>query len=147
MIWQKNLPNTKNHLRFCCSATIKPNTKENVKHNGRSSQDLRNTENRRSRSSSASASQKLLDHMKQDVMYTTVVTSYNPLQLISIVQKTVLTHMGDKYPFARVYKQELFLYGFYQNNMTNEQWYERLNTKVDVETAIGVTRQHSVLLK
>ena len=31
--------------------------------------------------------------------------------------------------------------------MTNDQWYERFNTKVDVGTSIGVTRQHSVLLE
>jgi hypothetical protein len=28
----------------------------------------------------------------------------------------------------------------------NPQWYERLNTKVDVDEAIGVTHQHKVLL-
>ena len=31
--------------------------------------------------------------------------------------------------------------------MTNDQWYERFNTKVDVGTSIGVTRQNSVLLE
>jgi hypothetical protein len=30
---------------------------------------------------------------------------------------------------------------------TDEQWYERFNTKVNVGTAIGVTRQHPVLLQ
>ena len=31
--------------------------------------------------------------------------------------------------------------------MTNEQWYERFNTKIDVGSAIGVTRQHQILLE
>jgi hypothetical protein len=31
--------------------------------------------------------------------------------------------------------------------MSNPQWYERFNTKVDVSRAIGVTRQHKVLLE
>jgi hypothetical protein len=31
--------------------------------------------------------------------------------------------------------------------MSNPQWYERFNTKVDVSGAIGVTRQHKVLLE
>ena len=31
--------------------------------------------------------------------------------------------------------------------MTNDQWYERFNTKFDVGTSIGVTRQHSVILE
>ena len=31
--------------------------------------------------------------------------------------------------------------------MTNDQWYERFNTKVDVGTIIGVTRHYSVLFE
>ena len=33
-----------------------------------------------------------------------------------------------------------------QNNCSNKQWYELFNTKIDVGSAIGVTRQHQVLL-
>jgi hypothetical protein len=46
-----------------------------------------------------------------------------------------------------VYDQELSFYLFKQENMSNPQWYERFNTKVDVSRAIGVTRQHKVLLE
>jgi hypothetical protein len=35
---------------------------------------------------------------------------------------------------------------FKQETLSNPQWYERFNTKVDVSEAIGVTRQHKVLL-
>jgi hypothetical protein len=31
--------------------------------------------------------------------------------------------------------------------MSNLQWYERFNTKVDISGAVGVTRQHKVLLE
>jgi hypothetical protein len=31
--------------------------------------------------------------------------------------------------------------------ITNEQWYERFNTRIDVGSAIGVTRQHHILLE
>jgi hypothetical protein len=31
--------------------------------------------------------------------------------------------------------------------LTNPQWYERFNTKVDDGAAIGVTRHHKVLLE
>ena len=91
--------------------------------------------------------QHLLDRMKQDVMWTTVATSYNRLQLIRIIEKTVLALAKDQYPFAIVYEQELLIYSFHQNTMTNYQWYERFNTKVDVGTAIGVTRHHSIILE
>ena len=91
--------------------------------------------------------QHLLDQMKQDVIWTAVATSYDPLQLISSIEKTVLSQTEDQYPFTIVYVQYLSLYGFHQNTMTTDQWYERFNTKVDVGTSIGVTRQNSVLLE
>ena len=53
----------------------------------------------------------------------------------------------DQYPFATVYEQELGFYSFRQETLTNAQWYERFNTKIDVGEAIGVTRQHKVLLE
>jgi hypothetical protein len=44
-----------------------------------------------------------------------------------------------------VYEQEASFYSFRQERMTNPQWYDRFNTKVDVGEAIGVTLQHKVL--
>ena len=58
-----------------------------------------------------------------------------------------LEQTEDQYPFAIVYEQEMSLYYFHQKTMTNDQWYERFNAKVDVGTSIGVKRQHSVLLE
>jgi hypothetical protein len=55
--------------------------------------------------------------------------------------------MFTKLSFVTVYEQECGLYSYTQNNMTNNQWYERFNTKIDVKKAIGVTRQHEVLLE
>jgi hypothetical protein len=46
-----------------------------------------------------------------------------------------------------VYDQELAFYSFRQDSLSNPQWYERFNTKVNVGAAIGVTRQHKVLLE
>jgi hypothetical protein len=58
-------------------------------------------------------------------------------------------HQGwlDQYPFATVYDKELGFYSFQQETMSKPQWYEKFNTKVDVGSAIGVTRQHKVLLE
>jgi hypothetical protein len=36
---------------------------------------------------------------------------------------------------------------FKQESLSNPQWYERFNTKVDVGDVIGVTRQDKVLLE
>jgi hypothetical protein len=57
-----------------------------------------------------------------------------------------LAQTEDQYPFATVYDQELLFYSFNQETLSNPQWYERSNTKVDVSEASGVTRQHKVLL-
>jgi hypothetical protein len=85
--------------------------------------------------------------MKQDTDWTTVSVSYNPLTLYCLIEKTILSQTEDQYPFAMVYDQELSFYSFRQENMSNPQWYERFNTKVDVGEAIGVTCQHKLLLE
>jgi hypothetical protein len=59
----------------------------------------------------------------------------------------VLAQTEDQYPFATVYDQELGFYSFKQESLSNLQWYERLNTNLDVGDTIGVTHQHKVLLE
>jgi hypothetical protein len=70
-----------------------------------------------------------------------------PLELYRLIKKMTLVQMEDQYPFATVYDQELNFYSFWQETMSNPQWYEKFNTKVDVGSAIGVTRWHKVLLE
>jgi hypothetical protein len=89
----------------------------------------------------------LQDKMKQDTEWTNVSTSYDHLTLDRLIERTLLAQTEDQYPFATVYDQELSFYSFRQENVSNPQWYERFNTRVDVGDAIGVTRQHKVLLK
>jgi hypothetical protein len=85
--------------------------------------------------------------MKQDTEWTNVSTSYDPLTLYRLIERTVLAQTEDQYPFATVYDQELSFYSFRQETFSNPQWYERFNTKVDVGNDIGVTLQHKVLLE
>jgi hypothetical protein len=84
--------------------------------------------------------------MKQDTDWAVVSTSYDPLTLYHLIERTMLAQTEDQYPFATVYDQELSFYSFKQETLSNPQWYEIFNTKVDVSEAIGVTRQHKVLL-
>jgi hypothetical protein len=84
--------------------------------------------------------------MKQYTDWAVVSTSYDPLTLYCLIEQTILAKNEDQYPFATVYDQELLFYSFKQETLSNPQWYERFNTKVDVSEAIGVTRQHKVLL-
>ena len=85
--------------------------------------------------------------MKQDTEWNVVSTSYEPLTLYRLIENTVLGQTEDQYPFTTVYNQELGFYTFIQYTLSNLQWYERFNTKVDVGEAIGVTQKHKVLLE
>jgi hypothetical protein len=89
--------------------------------------------------------QLLQDKMKQDTDWNSVSTSYDPLTLYRLIEKTILAQTEDQYPFATVYDQDQGLYMFKQESLTNPQWYDRFNTKIDVSESIGVTRQHKVL--
>jgi hypothetical protein len=64
-----------------------------------------------------------------------------------LIERTLLAQTEDQYPFATVYDQELSFYSFRKENVSNLQWYERFNTKVDVGDDIGATRQHKVILE
>jgi hypothetical protein len=90
--------------------------------------------------------QLLQDNMKQDMDWAIVSTSYDPLMLYCLIERTILAQTEDQYPFATVYDQELLFYSFNQETLSNPQWYKIFNTKLDVSEAIGVTRQHNVLL-
>jgi hypothetical protein len=85
--------------------------------------------------------------MKQDTNWIVVSTSYNPLPLYELIKKTILAQMEDQYLFATVYNQEAAFYSFRLDSLSNPQWYEHFNTKVNVGKAISMTRQHKVLLE
>jgi hypothetical protein len=85
--------------------------------------------------------------MKQDTDLNTVSTSYDPLTLYRLLERTVLAQTEDQHPSATVYDQELSFYLSKQDSLSNPKWYEQLNTKVDVGEAIGVTHHNTVLLE
>jgi hypothetical protein len=91
--------------------------------------------------------QLLQDKMNQDTYWNTVSISYDPLNLYRLIERTVLAKTEDRYPFATVCDHELSFYLFKQDNLSNPQWYECFNAKVDVRGDIGVTQQHKVLLE
>ena len=68
-----------------------------------------------------------------------VSTFYDPLTLYLFIEKTVLGKTEEQYPFVTVYNQKLGFYAFRQDMLSNPQWYERFNTKVDVREMIGMT--------
>ena len=91
--------------------------------------------------------QLLRDKMKQDTEWNVVSNSYDPLTLYRLIANTFLGQTEEQYSFATVYNHELGFYAFRQDMLSNPQWYDIFNKKVDVGEAIGVTRQHKVLLE
>jgi hypothetical protein len=81
-----------------------------------------------------------LDKMKHDADWIRVSESYDPLTLLRLIERTILAQTEDQHPHATVHEHECTLCSFSQNTLTNEQWHERFNTKIDVGSAIGVTR-------
>ena len=90
--------------------------------------------------------QVILDNMKDDPDWDTTSESYDPLNLLKLIDKIILAHIEDQYFYATFYDQDCALYGFRKHNLTNEHYYEQFNIKVDVEEAIVITRQRHVLM-
>jgi hypothetical protein len=89
----------------------------------------------------------LLEKMKRDATWTAVAASLDPLQLYGLIEKTILTQSDDFFPFAVVYELESGLYSFQQNLLTNNEYLDRLNTKIGIADVVGVTRAHPALLE
>jgi hypothetical protein len=70
----------------------------------------------------AQCTQLLQDKMKQDTDWAVVTTSYDPLTLYRLIERTILAQADDQYPFATVYDQEFSFYSFKQEILSNPQW-------------------------
>ena len=91
--------------------------------------------------------QLLKEKTKQDTAWYAIITSYNCLTLLQLIETTTLVQTEDRYPFATVYDNDLTFYTFHQVSMSNPQWYECFTTKIDISESIGVTHQHKTLLE
>ena len=66
--------------------------------------------------------QMLQDKLKLDLTWETVSKSYDPLQLYSLIEKTILKQLEDQYPFAVVAEQAVAFLTGKQGNLMNLQW-------------------------
>ena len=79
----------------------------------------------------------LQDKMKQDGQWSTVSASYKPLDLYKLIERVILKQTEDQYPVAAVWEQLVSVYSAKQGNMTNNEWYERFTTKIEVAESVG----------
>jgi Rod binding domain-containing protein len=81
----------------------------------------------------------LKDKLKHDADYKAVIDSGKPLQYKSLIEKTIMAQADDQYNCAAVHDQMCHLLGFSQGALSNDQYYERFNTRVDVSKSVGVS--------
>ena len=62
-----------------------------------------------------------------------------PLELYSLIERVVMKQTGDEYQPCNLTDNLLAVLTMKQpNNMSNSQWYEKFNTRVDVAESVGV---------
>jgi hypothetical protein len=72
----------------------------------------------------------LQDKMKQDKNWATVSVSCKPLELYKLIEPVILKQMEDQYPVAALWEQLSNVANAKQGNSTNNEWYDRFNTKM-----------------
>jgi hypothetical protein len=81
--------------------------------------------------------------MKQEKVWAQVSTSYKPLELSKFIENVVLKQTKDQYPVAALWDQYCAVFNAKQGSMTSNEWYERFNTKIEVEESGGCEFTHN----
>jgi hypothetical protein len=83
--------------------------------------------------------QRLQDKMKDDAQWEHVNKNHKPLELYALIERVVLRQTGDEYQGANIVDNLLSVLTIRQaNNISNAQWYERFNTRVEVAESVGI---------
>jgi hypothetical protein len=61
------------------------------------------------------------------------------LELYKLIERVILKQTEDQYPVAALWEQLCNVTNAKQGNMTNNKWYDRFNTKVEVAKSVGVS--------
>jgi hypothetical protein len=81
----------------------------------------------------------LQDKMKQNKNWVTGSVSYKLLELYKLIEQVILKQTEDQYPVAAQWEQLSNVANAKQGNSTNNKWYDRFNTKVEVAKSVGVS--------
>jgi hypothetical protein len=82
----------------------------------------------------------LLDKMKQDADWQAVSDSYNPLRLLTPIEKFILKQSDNQYKIGIPIKQLKLLLAYWQDDgVTIALYYDWFKTRVDVMEHIGVS--------
>jgi hypothetical protein len=84
--------------------------------------------------------------LKQDTDWQTVSDSYDPLQLLKLIEKYILKQSDNQYKIGIVIEQLKSLLSYRQDEgVSNTTYYDRFKTRVDVAEHIGVSFDNPVL--
>jgi hypothetical protein len=79
----------------------------------------------------------LLDKMKQDAAWQGVSDSYDPLQLLQLIEKIILKQLDNQYKIAIIMEQLKLLLAYQQDDgVTNAAYYDRSKTRVDEQSTL-----------
>jgi len=68
-----------------------------------------------------------------------VSVSYKPLELYKLIKRVILKQTEDQqYSVAALWEQLTNVVNANQTNLTNNKWYDRINTKVEVAKSESV---------
>jgi hypothetical protein len=81
----------------------------------------------------------LQDKMKQDKSWATVSVSYKPLELYKLIKRVILKQTEDQYLVAALWEQLSNVANAKQGKLTNNEWYDWFNTKVELAESVGVS--------
>ena len=83
--------------------------------------------------------QHLQDKLHDNPQWENVNKNRKPLELYMLIKRVVMKQTGDEYPPHNLVENLLAVLTLkQQNNQSNAQWYEKLNTRVDVAESVGV---------
>jgi hypothetical protein len=76
--------------------------------------------------------------LKQDKNWTAVSVSYKPLELYKLIERVILKKTENQYPVAALWEKLTNVVNTKQGDLTNNEWYDWFNTKVEVAESVGV---------
>ena len=83
--------------------------------------------------------QRLQDKLHDDSQWEKINREQKPLELYTLIEKVVMKQTGDEYPPHNLVENLLAVLTLkQQSNQSNAQWYEKLNTRVDVAESVGI---------
>ena len=88
----------------------------------------------------------LKEQMKADGSYSTVMENRDPLALKLLMERTIYSRQETKYPYETLFEQIHSVYGAQQHQLSDDQFYERMNTRIDVAESLGLSFIHSTTL-